>query len=326
MIPRRHLLAWALAAASGRLAAQTRVGADAMLIEAAAAGDAREARRLIASGASVHARDASGRTALLAATQGNHEAAAKLLIEAGADVNAQDSQLDSAYLLAGARGYLGILRMMLAAGANLKSTNRFVGTALIPACHYGHVEIVRELLRTGIDVNHVNRLGWTALLEAVILGDGGPRHTEIVRLLLAGGASTAIADRDGVTPLEHARRRGYDAMARLLRYATPMQKAFEMKRRAIAAGDQAYGAVVILGDAIVGEGPSRVVARRDPSAHAEREAIRDAQRRLGTSDLAGCELVSTARPCAACERAAYAARIRRMVHGEALEDAGPPSG
>ncbi len=128
------------------------------------------------------ARDARGRTALLAATQGNHPEAARRLIEVGADPNAQDAIRDSAFLLAAARGHVEILRMTIAAGADLKSTNRFGGTALIPACHYGHVEAVRELLKTSIDVDHVNDLGWTALLEAVILGDGGPRHVEIVRI------------------------------------------------------------------------------------------------------------------------------------------------
>ncbi|MFC6668036.1 hypothetical protein ACFP9V_23435 [Deinococcus radiopugnans] len=60
---------------------------------------------------------------------------------------------------------------------------------------------MREILRiTDIDVNHVNNLGWIALLEAVILGDGGPTHTEIVRELLAHGADRRIADREGVTP------------------------------------------------------------------------------------------------------------------------------
>jgi ankyrin repeat protein len=191
-------------------------GADRELIDAAARGDAAGVRRLLGQGASVHARDARARTALLAATQGNHVEVARLLIDAGADVNAQDDIQDSAYLLAGARGYVEILRMTLAAGADLKSTNRYGGTALIPACHYGHVEAVRVLLATPIDVDHVNRLGWTALLEAVILGDGGERHMEIVRLLLARGARAGIADRDGVTPLEHARRRGYTAIVKLL--------------------------------------------------------------------------------------------------------------
>ena len=69
-----------------------------------------------------------------------------------------------------------------------------------------------------MDVNHINNLGWTTLLEAVILGDGGPRHTEIVRALLEAGAKS-IADRNGVTPLEHTRERGYLVMVRLLENA-----------------------------------------------------------------------------------------------------------
>ncbi len=75
---------------------------------------------------------------------------------------------------------------------------------------------MKLLLTTAIDKDHVNHLGWTALLEAVILGDGGPAHTEIVRLLVAAGANVNIADRDGVTPLAHARQRGYGAMVRIL--------------------------------------------------------------------------------------------------------------
>ena len=75
---------------------------------------------------------------------------------------------------------------------------------------------MRILLGTAIDKDHVNRLGWTALLEAVILGDGGPVHTEIVRLLVEAGANVNIADRDGVTPLAHAKRRGFAAMVRIL--------------------------------------------------------------------------------------------------------------
>jgi len=108
------------------------------------------------------------------------------------------------------------------------------------------------------------------------------------------------------------------------RYAAHMARALEMKRRAVAAGDQPYGAVVVKDGRVVGEAPSRVVAKRDWSAHAEREAIRDAQRRLGSPELDGCILVSTSRPCADCERSAFEARISRMIHGEALIDAGAP--
>jgi ankyrin repeat protein len=199
--------------------ALAQVPADQQLIQAASRGDSALVKRLIAEGAGVKARDGGGRTALLAATQGNHVEAARALIAAGADVNAKDAIEDSAYLLAGARGYLEILRLTLAAGADLKSTNRYGGTALTPACHYGHVETVRELLKTKIDVNQVNKLGWTGLLEAIILGDGGRAHTEIVRLLLANGAKPDLADRDGVTPLRHAEQRGQREIAALLRAA-----------------------------------------------------------------------------------------------------------
>jgi ankyrin repeat protein len=62
----------------------------------------------------------------------------------------------------------------------------------------------------------VNDLGRTPLLEAVILGDGGAAHIEIVLLLVARGASVSLADRDSVTPLERARRRGYRDIERVL--------------------------------------------------------------------------------------------------------------
>ena len=65
-------------------------------------------------------------------------------------------------------------------------------------------------------MNHVNNLGWTALLEAVILGDGSPPYQEIVRILLGAGADRELADRDGLTALDHARAQGQDAVANLL--------------------------------------------------------------------------------------------------------------
>jgi len=102
------------------------------------------------------------------------------------------------------------------------------------------------------------------------------------------------------------------------------EAAAAMKRLAESWGDQPYGAVLVAGDAIIGEGPSRVVQKNDPSAHAEREAIRDAQRRLGRSDLAGSVLYSTSRPCSLCESAAAEAGVERMIYGAGLRDAGKP--
>jgi hypothetical protein len=78
---------------------------------------------------------------------------------------------------------------------------------------------VRELIRARAPLDHVNNLGWTALIEAVVLGDGGRRHTETVRALVDAGARVDPADRQGVTPLAHARQRGYREMGDILEAA-----------------------------------------------------------------------------------------------------------
>ncbi len=104
-----------------------------------------------------------------------------------------------------------------------------------------------------------------------------------------------------------------------------MQRARALRDAAVRAGDQPYGAVVLRGTQIVGEAPSRVVTANNPAAHAEREALRDAIERLGRGDLSDCVLVSTSRPCRLCETAAAKARIARMVYGDALTNAGPPT-
>lgn len=199
---------------------------ESQLRDAAANGHVDQVRNLLNQGANREARDKQGRTPLLLATHGNRiEAArvlieaARVLIEAGADVNAKDNIDDSPYLYAGARGFNQILRLTLNHGADLKSTNRYGGTALIPAAERGHVENVRTLIAAGVDVNHVNRLHWTALMEAIVLSDGGPRHVEIVKLLVAAGADVNITDKAGVTPLAHARERGYTAMVNILEAA-----------------------------------------------------------------------------------------------------------
>lgn len=189
------------------------------LIAAARQGDAAAVADLLARGASVHASDERGATALIAAAYQNHLEIARLLIEAGADVNMQDDTRQSAYLIPTADGYLELLKLTLQAGADVHSLDSYNGTGLIRAADRGHVEIIQELLKTDIDLDHVNRLGWTALLEAIILGDGGPRHTEVVRLLVEAGADVSLADGHGVTPLTHARERGFEEIAAILENA-----------------------------------------------------------------------------------------------------------
>ena len=186
------------------------------LVRAAGAGDVDGVRRSLPAGADVDERGEHERTAVTAAALGEHPEVVRLLVEAGADVDAQDDDRDNALLVCGVTGNVEVLREVLRARPDLTRTNRYGGTALIPACERGHVEVVRELLGTDIAVDHVNRLGWTALLEAVMLGDGGEAHQEIVRLLLAAGADPELADGEGVTPLQHAQERGYDAIAAAL--------------------------------------------------------------------------------------------------------------
>ena len=114
----------------------------------------------------------------------------------------------------------------------------------------------------------------------------------------------------------------------LARRSLPEQRWYEaandMKHLAESLGDQPYGAVLVLDGKLVGEAPSRVIKNQNPDAHAEREAIHDAQRRLGRTDLSGAVLYSTSRPCSLCEAAAAQAAVSRMYFGSTLADGGAP--
>ncbi len=194
--------------------------ADRRLLAASAAGDAVAIRAALADGADPDARDAAGTPALMLATVARAPDAVRALIDAEADVDAQDAQRFNPFLYAGAEGLLDILTLANDAGADPAITNRYGGVALIPASERGHVEVVRYLLsETDVDVDHVNDLGWTALLEAILLSDGGPRHQEIVRLLIENGADVDQADGAGVRPLTHAIARGQTEIVAILEAA-----------------------------------------------------------------------------------------------------------
>lgn len=189
------------------------------LLQASERGDTAAIRRLLAAGTLPDPVDAAKQTPLLIAVAKNNLEAAKLLIDAGANINAQAVNMDSPWLLAGALGRAEMLRLMIPKGPDFSLRNRFGGNALIPACERAHVAAVDVLVTTRIDVNHINNLGWTCLLEIVILGDGGPRHIDVTRKVLAAGANPNIADRDSVSPLTHARRKGQHEIARLIEAA-----------------------------------------------------------------------------------------------------------
>lgn len=188
---------------------------DAALLDAAMRGDADQVAIALRAGAAIEARDANERTALLLAVTNDRLDVARLLVSLGADPDALDDRHDTPWLVTGVTGSVAMAEVLLVAGPDLTVRNRFGGISIIPASERGHVEYVRRVVQTDIDVNHVNDLGWTALLEAVILGDGSAPYQEIVRILLGAGADPKIADRKGVTALDHARTSGQTEVVRL---------------------------------------------------------------------------------------------------------------
>lgn len=179
--------------------------------------DTAAVKRSLKNGVHVNTQDKNKRSLLLIATINQQVEMVKLLVAHGANVNLQDDKMDSPFLYAGASGQTELIKLFLANGARFDIFNRYNGTALIPACERGHVETVKVLVHTkGFPINHVNRLGWTALLEAVILGNGGKKHQEIVQILKDGGADLNIPDHDGITALQHAKSRGFREIVKIL--------------------------------------------------------------------------------------------------------------
>jgi ankyrin repeat protein len=195
----------------------TEVAAYAGLHKAAHDGDVAASGRLLADGTDPETRDANGRRPLHVAAFASHEPAVAALAKGGADVNALDGDAYDMVTIAAVADDLAMLKAALAAGNDPGlTTSIYDGTALIAAAHLGHAEVVKTLIDAGAPLNHINNLGWTALMEAVVLGDGGPRHQATVLHLVEAGADKTIADRGGDTPLDHARRRDYAEIVRLL--------------------------------------------------------------------------------------------------------------
>ena len=187
------------------------------LHRAAHMGDLATIRALVAGGADLEARDSRGRTPAHVAAFASEDEALRILAEAGADMNAFEWQAYDVVTIAAVADDPDLMSLAIELGNDPGlTTSPYLGTALIAAAHLGHDEVVRRLIAAGAPLDHVNNLGWTALIEAVILGDGGPRHQAVVRDLLEAGADRSIADRQGRTPLDLARSAGYGEMVDML--------------------------------------------------------------------------------------------------------------
>jgi tRNA(Arg) A34 adenosine deaminase TadA len=96
-------------------------------------------------------------------------------------------------------------------------------------------------------------------------------------------------------------------------HETFMQRALEIARESLdEPGALPYAAVIVKDGRIVGEGLNRANGRCDPTSHGEVEAIRDACAKLGTLDLSGCDLYTTAEPCSMCVATMYLSGIARL--------------
>ena len=101
-----------------------------------------------------------------------------------------------------------------------------------------------------------------------------------------------------------------------------MWHALAQAKRAAERSEVPVGAVVVLGDEVIGEGYNRPLGTHDPTAHAEIVALRDAARHLENYRLGGTTLYVTLEPCLMCAGAILQARVQRVVFGAFDEKAG----
>lgn len=187
------------------------------LLLAAHKGDVIAMRDLLADGADVNVRDSRGRAPIHVAAFASEDDTLRTLAEAGADMNALEGQAYDVVTIAAVANDPELMSLAIELGNDPGLvTSPYEGTALIAAAHLGHVEVVTRLIDAGAPPDHINNLHWTAVMESVVLGDGGPDHLGVLDALLTAGADRTLADRNGVTPLEHARNRGFAKMVQRL--------------------------------------------------------------------------------------------------------------
>ena len=177
-------------------------------------GDLAETQRLLASGADPKITDDQGRTPLHLAFHRREREIARALAKGGVDPRATDNRGYDILGIAVVRDDPEMVALALELGADPKAvTGSYGGTVLNAAAQLGHDGVVAALIKAGAPLDTVNKAGWTALIEAIVLGEGTPRHLAAVQALLAAGANPNLADRNGNSPLTLAKKRGYTAIA-----------------------------------------------------------------------------------------------------------------
>ena len=99
--------------------------------------------------------------------------------------------------------------------------------------------------------------------------------------------------------------------------AARMRESLRLAVRAAERGEVPVGALVVKDGKVIGRGYNAPISSKDPTAHAEIQALREATKNLGNYRLEGCSLYVTLEPCAMCAGAIMHARIARLVYGAA---------
>jgi tRNA(adenine34) deaminase len=99
--------------------------------------------------------------------------------------------------------------------------------------------------------------------------------------------------------------------------AARMRESLRLAARAAERGEVPVGALVVKDGKVIGRGYNAPISSKDPTAHAEIQALREATKNLGNYRLEGCSLYVTLEPCAMCAGAILHARIARLVYGAA---------
>ena len=100
-----------------------------------------------------------------------------------------------------------------------------------------------------------------------------------------------------------------------------MKRAIQLSKESVNSGGGPFGTVIVKDNKIIAEGLNRVTPTKDPTAHGEIVAIREACKKLKDFSLKGCELYSNCEPCPMCLSAIYWARIDKIYYANTREDA-----
>jgi len=114
----------------------------------------------------------------------------------------------------------------------------------------------------------------------------------------------------------------FDATEPVMPTHTFMDLALDEAHAAAGAGEVPIGCVIVCDGDVVAQAANRTLADRDPTAHAEMLAIRQAAAALGSERLVDCDLYVTLEPCAMCAAAISFSRIRRLYYGATDEKGG----